>query len=549
MIDLDTTREALLARIGGPVSLFTTPCRPISSPAFQAECYVRGALFGRTKEVLREQLEQALRTRFSAVAEEVLFAELLYPLKKALGNAQKWGNRNDPQKQIAIECLATPRGVLIAVSDEGDGFDVDATLAALKEEAIYFTHGGSGFKLFAKIASVVSYEDSGRTLLLCFEKDRIHGRAVDETTLMTLGSLADVSSIQPKLEEALCHRLGENLRITNCQIFQPATTLLWASELRYQITWQSVTTAKAATETVSGRIQERMMAEKELLLLQEIEARLKAGHSPLTALAPLGFIATDRPHDPEVNSDTGLLLYRAAPTGNLHHRMRYLKKQGTVDDVYALMQAIGQGLSSLHQVRLGGNRAPSEPQLADAQRLRSSLTATLPFADNEAFQPCPVHFVAHLASLASLSRSVRQQVSTVLEQISPHHCRLVHGAVDWDHLLYQEDQLYLSDFVTAAYSHPAVDLGSFLAEVIYYYVLRKKPNVEICHMAQQAFLVGYFGEGMRAWQREIDLFTAWALLQKLNLLLTNGTVLEQVPLERWLTHCRALTGEGTLQIA
>lgn len=45
---------------------------------------------------------------------------------EALSNAIEHGNKGDPQKQIRVECTATPESVEITVEDEGGGFCLDA---------------------------------------------------------------------------------------------------------------------------------------------------------------------------------------------------------------------------------------------------------------------------------------------------------------------------------------------------------------------------------------------------------------------------------------
>ena len=114
------------------------------------------------------RLDSALAARFSEVAPDRLQRNLLLPLKKALGNAHKRGNRLDPQKLITLEVVVTRRGAFVEVSDEGEGFDVEATCARFRAGSPYFTHSGSGFRKFEKAGSVVSFADGGRTFRACF---------------------------------------------------------------------------------------------------------------------------------------------------------------------------------------------------------------------------------------------------------------------------------------------------------------------------------------------------------------------------------------------
>jgi hypothetical protein len=97
-----------------------------------------------------------------------VFADLNHPAKKGLGNAFKWGNRSDPSRTLMVRAVMTDAGAVVAITDEGRGFDVPAVLARFRDNSEYFQHGGSGFSHFHSTNSVVSYADGGRTLLIRF---------------------------------------------------------------------------------------------------------------------------------------------------------------------------------------------------------------------------------------------------------------------------------------------------------------------------------------------------------------------------------------------
>ncbi len=117
-IDLHCTRREMLAKISAQ-----SDAEGVTS--FSAHGPVPGELF--------EMVAGAMRERFAALAPEVILHDLLRPLQKAIGNAHKRGNRQQPEKQIAIEVVATEQGVVIAVSDEGDGFDVQDACKLFRE--------------------------------------------------------------------------------------------------------------------------------------------------------------------------------------------------------------------------------------------------------------------------------------------------------------------------------------------------------------------------------------------------------------------------------
>src|SRR5688572_22517241 len=137
-------------------------------------CFVESAAARLVTRIVAPQdilpsLDAVLTARFASVAPEELRRNLLRPLKKALGNAHKRGNRLDPHKVIALEVVVTSAGAFVEVSDQGEGFDVAATCARFKAGTRFFTHGGSGFRIFEKARAVVSFADGGRTFRTRFQ--------------------------------------------------------------------------------------------------------------------------------------------------------------------------------------------------------------------------------------------------------------------------------------------------------------------------------------------------------------------------------------------
>src|SRR5438552_9447804 len=125
MIDPGYTRARLLAEIeapgppGNPLSDITDP------RVATTDAHVR--LCGHAREDLFPLLNIALLERFATVPRLQLIRDLLMPLKHALGNTSKHGNGRDPARTIAVEIVLTRVGALIAVTDEGTGFDVART--------------------------------------------------------------------------------------------------------------------------------------------------------------------------------------------------------------------------------------------------------------------------------------------------------------------------------------------------------------------------------------------------------------------------------------
>jgi len=170
VIELTWTRERMLAEIGATAGATQLPglAEPSSIGAFAdiEEVLLRTRLH-HPREILGA-LGSAFLARFRAVPPERLERDLLAPIKKALGNAYKRGNRMDLDKWITLEVAVTRKGAFVEVTDEGAGFDVEATCARLALGSVYFLHHGSGFRKFRKTRAIISFADGGRTFRACF---------------------------------------------------------------------------------------------------------------------------------------------------------------------------------------------------------------------------------------------------------------------------------------------------------------------------------------------------------------------------------------------
>jgi hypothetical protein len=153
-----------------------------TDPSFVALDEVYLIVQGQTPDELLPVLNAAFAARCADVPPQQLRRHLLYPLKKALGNAYKWGNHKDPTKQITVETVATKIGLLVTISDQGEGFDVPGIVGQFRSGERYFTHGGSGLKHFDRAKSLISYTNGGRTLLLRFLCAPEFGQAMTTAT-------------------------------------------------------------------------------------------------------------------------------------------------------------------------------------------------------------------------------------------------------------------------------------------------------------------------------------------------------------------------------
>jgi Domain of unknown function (DUF5666) len=188
MVDLARTEAEMLSEIGATVSTAPTDAPTSGAP---------WRVVGRTPADLLPVLTEALCGRYSHLPLQHVFDDLVYLLKKGLGNAYKWGNKTDPDKRLIVTSVMTPIGAVIKISDEGNGFDVPHVIRDRS-----FTHGGSGVSRFHKTSSIVSYADGGRTLLIRFlcdiERAAATATASSKTSRLELSDLHSGDQVKVK---------------------------------------------------------------------------------------------------------------------------------------------------------------------------------------------------------------------------------------------------------------------------------------------------------------------------------------------------------------
>jgi hypothetical protein len=162
MIDLSRTEEQFLAEIhsnNARAGLESNAQAGLEHPALDAPW----PLVGRTPVELFPLLVKRFSAFYADIPDDHVSRDLIDPVKKGLGNAYKWGNKRDHEKQLVVTAVMTCVGAVIKITDEGEGFDVPRVVRDGS-----FTHGGSGMTRFHKTSSVISYADGGRTLLIRF---------------------------------------------------------------------------------------------------------------------------------------------------------------------------------------------------------------------------------------------------------------------------------------------------------------------------------------------------------------------------------------------
>ena len=183
-------------------------------------------------------LKLALSERFSFVPRSQLNRDLLIPLRNALGNAFKHGNAKNPAGTISIEIALTLIGALVTVSDEGPGFDVDRTFGRFQDQERYSADRGAGFRNLHQAKSTVSYENGGRTLLLCFRppspgdsvnqahheprpttQNLFTGTSREASLVKSVRQVLDPEWIRACLSEELADFRKGRARIESCRVY------------------------------------------------------------------------------------------------------------------------------------------------------------------------------------------------------------------------------------------------------------------------------------------------------------------------------------------
>jgi serine/threonine-protein kinase RsbW len=118
--------------------------------------------FEALEKVIDELIELAHEVKCNS--EHLEHVELA--LREALVNAIVHGNRQDPQKRVTVRCFCQPgRGMLLAVEDEGLGFDPSCVPDPRNAECLLETHG-RGLFLMRHLVDYVRISRSGRRVTL-----------------------------------------------------------------------------------------------------------------------------------------------------------------------------------------------------------------------------------------------------------------------------------------------------------------------------------------------------------------------------------------------
>ena len=96
--------------------------------------------------------------------------EVVLVSREALINAVAYGSESNPDKNVKIEVWIEPAGLVIAIEDQGQGFDWKSRLKkALPDKET----SGRGLYIMKTYCDKIFYNESGNRLTLLYENDKL----------------------------------------------------------------------------------------------------------------------------------------------------------------------------------------------------------------------------------------------------------------------------------------------------------------------------------------------------------------------------------------
>ena len=124
------------------------------------------AKIGSTRESIGRITDELLIVAEKAGCDKDELTDLAIALREALANAIIHGNESDPEKRVLIRCYTHEHlGMLVAIRDEGKGFDPDELPDPTHAERIHLHHG-RGVYMMRELMDQVMHRKGGREIVL-----------------------------------------------------------------------------------------------------------------------------------------------------------------------------------------------------------------------------------------------------------------------------------------------------------------------------------------------------------------------------------------------
>ena len=93
------------------------------------------------------------------------FSTLLVVLTEAVNNAISHGNKRNPAKKVVVTCVRDGDTLVVAVKDEGKGFNPEAVPNPIHEDNL-LRESGRGVFLMRQLMDSVSYNKNGNEVTM-----------------------------------------------------------------------------------------------------------------------------------------------------------------------------------------------------------------------------------------------------------------------------------------------------------------------------------------------------------------------------------------------
>ncbi|MEO1021910.1 MAG: ATP-binding protein [Bacteroidota bacterium] len=100
--------------------------------------------------------------------DDEFYARLMLTVSEAATNGVVHGNKLDEDKRVHITAFCDGQRLVVTTQDEGEGFDPQSVKNPLDEENL-LKASGRGVFLMGEYADLVTYEDSGKRLIMEFQ--------------------------------------------------------------------------------------------------------------------------------------------------------------------------------------------------------------------------------------------------------------------------------------------------------------------------------------------------------------------------------------------
>ncbi len=513
MIRLSTTQQEMRTWIGaGDPSEAKVLTDPLA-PSFCTAPHVHLEVVGHARDDLFPVLKVPLTARFSNVPPSLLTRDLLAPLKNGLGNAYKRGNEGDRSKSIRVEMDVTLRGAVIALTDEGAGFDVAGTLQRFRRNEHYFNNHGAGFRIFERSKSCVSYANEGRTFLLCFRVNEAAaapatppvtestneppiGPAEDDGLVIENGLLERVRvALATCGRNLVTRRAGRAPRLEAGGILAIDTLRLYGPT-RYDPMLRCVLRGH-----VDGRLLCTVLTGRRFISPEMARADFDAGRALRRKISskkmrvpePIVCLESDR-----------LALYAFDPWMDL---WTYVKQRGEAKSVVRLAERLGAFLGAMHR------EVKVAPEPGDAGNGPVSL---------EHWKPLRVDVLRDVGTRAPQRQNEAVRYVDAVARWRPRAAPALsvptHGHFGADSICYGVDgRFYLWGYEHVRRAHPGIDVGTALADL---YMLTTTLEIDSPDLTRQAvhdtFLQSYARGDTLSWQSDVSYFVLAALLRRVS---------------------------------